>query len=139
MEETFVPGASVAGVARRYGVNANQLFEWRKLYREGRLGHGRPASGACPGEGRGAALPAIREQDLIRIGVIDHEGGLRPSAAESSAPPPPPPPREAAVPPPSRAATASRIEIELPNGFRVRVDGEVDERALTLVTIKELA
>lgn len=27
---TFEPGASVAAVARRYGVNANQVFSWRK-------------------------------------------------------------------------------------------------------------
>src|SRR5215470_7800768 len=38
VEETLVPGASVARVARRYEVNANQVFYWRKLYREGRLG-----------------------------------------------------------------------------------------------------
>jgi transposase len=38
VEETLVPGASVARVARRNDVNANQVFYWRKLYREGRLG-----------------------------------------------------------------------------------------------------
>jgi transposase len=31
------PGASVAVIARRHEVNANQVFHWRKLYREGRL------------------------------------------------------------------------------------------------------
>jgi transposase len=29
------PGASVSVVARRYDVNTNQLFAWRKLYRTG--------------------------------------------------------------------------------------------------------
>ena len=38
VEETLVPGASVARVARQHDVNANQVFYWRKLYREGRLG-----------------------------------------------------------------------------------------------------
>ena len=38
VEETLVPGASVARVARRHDVNANQVFYWRKLYREGQLG-----------------------------------------------------------------------------------------------------
>jgi transposase len=38
VEETLVPGASVARVARRHDVNANQVFYWRNLYREGRLG-----------------------------------------------------------------------------------------------------
>jgi transposase len=31
------PGASVAVIARSHGVNANQVFHWRKLLREGRL------------------------------------------------------------------------------------------------------
>jgi|SRR5215469_4359494 len=38
VEQTLVPGASVARVARRHDVNANQVFYWRKLFREGRLG-----------------------------------------------------------------------------------------------------
>jgi len=37
VEETLQPGASVAVIARRHDVNANQVFHWRKLYREGRL------------------------------------------------------------------------------------------------------
>jgi transposase len=36
-EESLQPGISVAVLARRYGVNANQVFQWRKLLREGRL------------------------------------------------------------------------------------------------------
>ncbi len=38
VEETVVAGASVARVARAHGINANQLFSWRRLYRAGRLG-----------------------------------------------------------------------------------------------------
>jgi transposase len=37
VEETLEPGASVAVIARAHGVNANQVFHWRKLYRERRL------------------------------------------------------------------------------------------------------
>ena len=37
VEETLIAGASVSRVARRHDVNANQVFYWRKLYREGRL------------------------------------------------------------------------------------------------------
>ena len=36
-EESLRPGASVAVIARSHGVNANQVFHWRKLLREGRL------------------------------------------------------------------------------------------------------
>ncbi len=38
IEETLAPGASVAKVARTHGVNANQVFGWRRLYLAGRLG-----------------------------------------------------------------------------------------------------
>ena len=38
VEETLVPGTSVAIVARAHGVNANQVFAWRKLYHAGGLG-----------------------------------------------------------------------------------------------------
>lgn len=37
VEETLADGVSVAMVARRNGVNANQVFYWRKLYRSGLL------------------------------------------------------------------------------------------------------
>ena len=37
VEETLVPGASVARVARAHGVNANQVFAWRRQYRQGLL------------------------------------------------------------------------------------------------------
>jgi transposase len=36
--ESFAPGASVAQVARRYGLNANMLFTWRR--RDRRVGGG---------------------------------------------------------------------------------------------------
>lgn len=38
VEETLVHGVSVAMVARAHGINANQVFGWRKLYHTGRLG-----------------------------------------------------------------------------------------------------
>ena len=38
VEQTLEPGASVARVARAHGVNANQVFAWRRLYRKGLLG-----------------------------------------------------------------------------------------------------
>jgi transposase len=38
VEATLVVGASVARVARAHGVNANQVFAWRRLYEAGKLG-----------------------------------------------------------------------------------------------------
>jgi transposase len=43
VEATFVPGASIARVAREHGVNANQVFQWRHEYRKGALGVGQQA------------------------------------------------------------------------------------------------
>src|ERR1700741_4434930 len=43
VEETLVPGASVSRAARARGVNANQLFSWRRLYLAG--GRGEPGPG----------------------------------------------------------------------------------------------
>jgi transposase len=60
VEETLETGASVARVARRHAVNANQVFYWRKKYREGRLGKNQ-SSKLLPvilsGRARGASSP----------------------------------------------------------------------------------
>lgn len=37
VEATLAAGASVARVAREYGVNANQVFAWRRTYKQGLL------------------------------------------------------------------------------------------------------
>ena len=38
VQRSLRPGASVSRLAREYDVNANQIFAWRKAWREGRLG-----------------------------------------------------------------------------------------------------
>jgi len=43
VEETLAAGYSVARVARAHGINAKQVFQWRRMYREGLLG-GQPHS-----------------------------------------------------------------------------------------------
>ena len=48
VEETLAPGASVARVARAHGVNANQVFGWRKLYLAGKLGEQKPGTKLLP-------------------------------------------------------------------------------------------
>lgn len=40
--KSYEPGNSVARIARMYGVNANQVFAWRKAYRDGVLGGSTP-------------------------------------------------------------------------------------------------
>jgi transposase len=66
VEESFQSGASVARVARAHGVNANQVFGWRKLYQCGRLGGNTRAAQAvellpvtvCDAPAAPAPLPA---------------------------------------------------------------------------------
>jgi transposase len=48
VEETLIEGASVARVARAHGINANQVFGWRRLYLAGRLGERKPAMKLLP-------------------------------------------------------------------------------------------
>jgi transposase len=43
-ELTFEPGASVALVARAHGVNANQVFKWRRALKRGELSEPEAAS-----------------------------------------------------------------------------------------------
>ena len=42
---SFAPGSSVSMVARQYDVNANQVFSWRKRYREA---SDRPSAPSAP-------------------------------------------------------------------------------------------
>ena len=64
-EESLQPGTSVAVVARRHGVNANQVFLWRKLYQKGLLD----------------AKPSSAQLLPVRIAqVIDDSAGDRMSA-----------------------------------------------------------
>jgi transposase len=46
VELTFEPGASVALVAQAHGVNANQVFAWRRALKSGELGNRIAASTA---------------------------------------------------------------------------------------------
>jgi len=64
VEETLAAGASVARVARAHGVNANQVFYWRKQYRAGRLGNRAGAIKLLPVtvEGPPSAPPEISRE-----------------------------------------------------------------------------
>ena len=67
VEETLVEGASVARVARAHGINANQVFGWRRLYVAGRLGEGKAAMKLLPvrvSESLPVPLPVHGSADL---------------------------------------------------------------------------
>jgi transposase len=78
VEETLVEGASVARVARAHGVNANQVFGWRRLYVVGRLGECKPAMKLLPvrvRESLPAPLPERGSADFpkAQLGTIQIE------------------------------------------------------------------
>ena len=119
-----MPGASVAEIARRHGVNANLVFNWRRSARTA------CAAGAAPSEpARSDAMLAASDPGFIPIGVFTRapDGGPALVAGGGVARQLPSPTARA------RANVEGRtglIEIDLADGTRLRVDGFVNERAL---------
>ena len=103
VERCLVPGASVAAIAQDAGINANLLFNWRRL-------HLQSLASAAAKDSRGPVLLPVTVVEL---------------APTCSAPPAPPPV------PTGRAAVGS-IEINI-RGTVVRVRGPVDEASLRTV------
>jgi transposase len=56
---SFAPGASVSVVARQYDVNANQVFSWRRLYRDD------PRVAAVPSASQLIPVMVTSEQDAV--------------------------------------------------------------------------
>src|SRR3712207_429473 len=100
--ETVAAGGTVHGVARRYGVNTSQLFTWRKQLRAG--------------ADRPAPPPAMPGFAAVTIA----------SPAALSAPAPAAEAVSSGAP-----ASSGLIEIELPDGGRVRIAGAPDPAVVT--------
>jgi|SRR5579883_1446473 len=105
VEETLVPGVSVATIARAHGVNANQVFGWRKLYHAGQLGP-QKASGQTP-QGAVHLLP-------VTICSEEEQATQQPDSK------------------PDLTACAGWIELVFPTA-RVRISGQVDTALLRVV------
>ena len=103
VEDTFAPGVSVAIVARRHGVNANQVFHWRKLYEAGVLGS---SSDQFQDSCRVRLLPVTVEDEAA--GVEQQENKLP-------------------------AATAGTVNIEFPGRALVSVEGSPDPAVVRAV------
>jgi transposase len=65
--ETLAPGASASVVARRHDVNANQLFRWRRDWRDGLLGATDADQGLVPVEIAGGEASASAGSGVIEI------------------------------------------------------------------------
>jgi transposase len=131
VDEAVVPGASVADIARRHGVNANLVFNWRKTARAAAA-----AVSASDARAQGdARLGAPEACEFIPIGVLGRAedgasalavGSSPAMASEISS-------RRTSLPRPSLEERPGVIEIDLADGVRLRVDAFVNERALRRV------
>jgi transposase len=111
VEEALAPGASVAAVARRHGLNANLLFGWRRLHKQGLLERSREP-----------AVPLLPVQVTTPTVMTERRSG---GATRSSSRP-----RRRPVTAPR---SSGHIEIELPSGALVRIHGRIEPRALAEV------
>lgn len=112
---SFAPGSSVSEVARHYDVNANQVFNWRKVYRDD------PRS-AC------AATIKVRERSHPDCRAI---AAAVPSSAPVLIPVMVTADHDAVAAQPS--TVTEMIEIDLAGKYRVRISSGVDAQALRRV------
>ena len=80
VEETLKPGASVSLVARAHDVNTNQVFKWRRQYREGHLEISAASNALlpvkiCDTPPRVGPAVTRRQRKARRVGVIDIDLG----------------------------------------------------------------
>lgn len=74
VQETLQPGMTVSHVARLHGVNANQIFAWRKQYQEGSLTAIMAGEDVVPASELAAAMKQIKElQRLLGKKTMENE------------------------------------------------------------------
>jgi transposase len=103
VDRSLEPGASVAAIALEAGVNANLLFNWRRLHLQAEV----PAAGAT-------ATPVLLPVTVVA--AVDSAAPLMPTSPGT----------------PPRVAPSGTIEIDI-NGARVRLRGAVDEVSIRTV------
>lgn len=112
--EVEAEGGRVSVVARRHGISTSLLYNWRSAWRAA----ARAVRGGAP------RLPGF-----IELGIVAdpaQAGSARGTMAG---------PAEAPGAGSALAERAGVMEIDLPEGVRVRVDGAVDELALRRVLL----
>jgi transposase len=132
VEASWAPGACVRDLAQRHGVCVSLIYRWRRSAAPGahspvsaRVAMDAPVSNpAMAGEG---------PLEFVPLGVFGRAADEGPALVTGPAVGRPGAP--AAMPSPSTAMQArpGLIEIDLPDGTRLRVDAFVNERALRRV------
>jgi transposase len=110
--EVEAEGGQVTEVARRHGISTSLLYNWRSAWRAAALAV------------RGTA---VRPAEFVQLGVVTDASVESPTAPLATG---------AVCPRGAGLALAERvgvIEIDLPDGVRVRVDNSVSEKALRRV------
>ncbi len=118
VEAALAPCASVAGVARAHDVNANLVFKWIRRSREGWRDR-RRALRRSPGADAGPSFVPVRLMAPAPTALKDAVSG------EGGAP-------SRRCDPPSSARLGT-MEVRLPNGAQVRIEGGVEGEVLRLV------
>jgi transposase len=76
VEETLKAGASVSRVARAHDVNTNQVFQWRRQYRQGRLdADAKKPTALVPVKLSGTVAPAMTERPKSQTAVASTPAG----------------------------------------------------------------
>jgi transposase len=105
LAEVDAEGGRVSVVARRHGISGSLIYNWRSIRRAA------------------ASLRALDAIKFVPVGVVGSAGDEAPALL--------PAPDQAAPPGEGRRERGGLIEIELPNGIRVRVDAFVDLEPLS--------
>ena len=99
-------------VARRHGVSTSLLYNWRSAWKAAAIA---------------AQATTVRPVEFVQLGVVAEASGESSTVPMAAG---------AVWPPGAGLALAERvgvIEIDLPDGVRVRVDSRVNEKALRRV------
>lgn len=104
VEEASQPGASVSAVALRHGVNANVLFGWRRLHRQGLLERQRDVA------------PRLLPVKVTMPTLTPSERTTLPAAKSGQA---------------STPSTPSCLEIAFAGAVSIRLHGEISPATLT--------
>jgi transposase len=133
--EAAAPGASVAEIALRHGVNANLVFNWRKIALAASPAITEVSGSAARPPDDASPAAAGEACDFIPIGILGQAETVAPAPMTGASPAVVggASSRRAASPRPGLDERPGVIEIDLADGTRLRVDAFVNERALRRV------
>ena len=109
LEEVEDEGGKVAVVARRHGISESLLYNWRSAWKAA-----------------ASAVSVSEPVDFVPLGIVGEAGR---TTRRLLAPPAP----ERSPPPQADVGGVGTIEIALPNGVRICVEGLVSEKTLSRV------